>query len=89
MLTYHHTKEKLAAAVARNLSMIQNDAVYAYVGSMKSVPTMKFVDTTVCRVAKHVELPISGVNIIFGAYRKGKELKADFTQNYRSIKPKK
>lgn len=72
MLIYHHTKEQLASAVARNLSKNTNDFVYAYVGSTKSVPSMKYVDTTVIRVASHCELPASGVNLSHNQFFKYK-----------------
>lgn len=74
MLQYNHTKIELATVVAKNLSKRTNEPVYVVSNGIKSVKTMKFVDTTVLQVCRHSELPVpTSAMMLVKIFHKGKK----------------
>lgn len=70
MNIYHHSKTNLATAVCRNKSKFTNQLIWIGVLPIKSIPSMKFPDTTTISVCAHHEMP-SGFTPI-ALFHKGK-----------------
>lgn len=72
--TYNHTKKDLAIAVGRNASRTSNFPVTVYYTSVKSIQSMKFVDTTVVQVIQYPASPLHSA-LPIAMFKKGKQVK--------------
>ncbi len=76
MKSYAHNKIDLAIAVGRNLSKHIKEPVYVQTAGIKSIKSMKYIDTTMIQVFSHSELPLpTHTAIINKMFLKGKERK--------------